>query len=276
MVAGMMAAGGTAQAHASAPSSIRQECERVATECVLALVLPGEDPVVDAVRQLRLRGDDEAAERFAGERRAAFGVDDVQDDIQRVLNSDASDLETPRGEVALFSPLWDDGEVIWNYKWQLAEMFPYTYCIPARGCDADTVGEVEIRFDSNITWYPDVEWDGQVRVDRGPRIALNAIRCTVYQESFPFDQAKFAWPNCTDAQGIALGYTEQRQVYEASTLLDGFRAGDKFHTEVFVEWEVEGDPTGSRLSVLRNSHTFKQLPELSPGSPGQAEYPYKK
>ena len=76
-------------------------CPGAGEECVLALITGLEPPVVNAVRQLRLAGNDDAATQFAADRRAIKGRQDVvQDQIDAVLTAEPDDLALPASETS--------------------------------------------------------------------------------------------------------------------------------------------------------------------------------
>lgn len=193
-VASCLGAGPASVVHA-APLEFEREsthaddCVHGPTDCVLAIVYPGEDPVVDAVRQLRLAGDESRAQDFAVQRLADLEMrDEAQLEIELLLQTDVNDIRSPSS--ALTAGVGQFTRWYWSDSIQLE----YTYCTPA-GCDPKTVGSVVYGTTQDIFFYPDIVINGLLGIIRGPRIKVPEWRCTTYHETV-VDWPVHEWETC--------------------------------------------------------------------------------
>lgn len=230
--------------------SVSEACQIQPDNCVLALVRPGEDPMVDAVRQLRIAGRDADAAKFVEAAKSQYDAagEDVNAEMEAVLEAAPSDFGTTAADETEY-PVIQSSRAYWDYY----NVWPYTYCYP-QGCDPEFLGEVTMWLSVNVWSNSELHMEAQLYRSGGPRIKATEFSCKTYEELWPFDQVVYDWASCENTSIDFFGSVFDN--YGEDWDLTG-DLGDQFHNEWIIQWKVEGDPTNSTLGVIENSNTFK-------------------
>jgi hypothetical protein len=234
------------QAHSSAA-----DCSTPGADdslCYGAVYLPGQDPETNGIAQLVVLDRADDAKRIVAAR-----AEITNDEKQKVLEGIVEDASVARRH-ATVTPRIDGpraGHVYGGNFWEFDELMDYAYC-DVSGC-GPKVGSVSYGIAYNIMDYPLVQLNGNLGVGSGPSVRPTGNSCKTYHELWPFDQVDKDWANCSSLNGG--GYTMSAQVYDATWTQSG-DIGGKYHLELKLEFQVQGDAQGRKLGALYNSHTY--------------------
>lgn len=249
-------------------------CPGTADECVLAFVTGLEPPIVNAVRQLRLSGNDAAAAEFASERRATLGGkrDAIQDQIDEVLIAEADELALDATQTNASSTVPTEADPdpvsVTPFFYHYYTKWDYAYCT-VFGC-GEKVGSVVVAYESNIWNFPDVQINAYFNATGYPKIRIVELDCTTYLEAgWPnlIDLPIYEWPVCEEL--VRSTYSTYYDTRSTNWTHPEPEPLDQFHTEFYVQFKVKGDTSDSTLTMLLNTNTYAvpypdSYPEVKP------------
>lgn len=235
-------------ANASGPDPLEPICtdEQVRVGyCAPFLAMPGQEPAVEAVRQLALQGQTHEAALFA---ETAIADDQA---LEGAINAVLQDPQPAVLSNSTAAARFDDGHVYGGVFWSFDDFVEYGYCTP-NGCSH--VGTVSVQVNYSIVDYPAVVLDGYFGVGSGPAIQPETVTCKTFYEVWPFDQVLHEWDNCTDAQSPS--YLSTRTLFPA-TWGQGSTVGTTYHLEFQLRFKVLGDPSNTVIGGLFNSQSYE-------------------
>lgn len=228
--------------------------------------------------QLRLAGDDEAAQEFADDRLDAVGqVDEAQKLIEQVLEAEPTELALPLGEPGMTSattteptPKKENPVSVsgwsWTY-WTYWTDWEYAYCT-ANGC-GEKVGCVNAWLTYMIYWFPEVALNATLNNSCGgalqQRIRVVEMDCTtVHKPKWPrlWDLTVHEWSSCDELESPY--YRVYSDMRDTVWNHENPEPGDHYFTEYLVSFKVQGDATDSTLTMRIRTNDYK-VPE-SPGT----------
>lgn len=175
-------------------------------ECITAVISPGQDPVVNGVKQqLQMGVAPEAVTQFV-ERRGRVVDDASQDKIEEIVRN-----HEPSGskKEAQSSTLTEEpvrmmnaggvGTVV-NNTLDVTDTVTYMYCSSSTGI-CSKGGSVQVEFRMAIEGNMSFALSGDLNVTSGSPVLIEQVKCETYHDGlFNIDTVVHTWNNCTNAK----------------------------------------------------------------------------
>lgn len=230
------------------------------SDCVLAISGAGEEPIVNAVRQLRLAGKDAEAAEFVAERREHVGNTDATVAAMEAI------MEMPPEQLATSAETSDDDPpeshtTTTLYSWTYQDQWDFAYCGPD-AC-GKPIGCVDAWITTRTVEFPTVSIDVQINgAGCLTRFQLTESSCNLIQEEnilgFPVDTLVGQFEACPPLKSSSWQYVRQTFDWGTYVTVPNPKLADKFRTSFLFGIRIARDPNTIVYAPLesQNSSTF--------------------
>lgn len=241
------------------------------TNCVLSISGVGEEPIVNAVRQLRLAGKDAEAAEFVANRREHVGnTDATVAAMEAIMEMPPEQLATSAETSADEPPESHTKTTL--HSWTYKDQWDFVYCGPD-GCGRP-IGCVDAWITTQIYEFPEVGIDVAINGSGClTRFKLTESSCNLIQEErivgFPVDTLIGQFEACPRLKAPYWAYLRQTHDLGTYVTVPNAKLADQFRTNFLIGITVQNDPTGKTVyapleaqnssSFVASSATFAQF-----------------
>lgn len=228
--------------------------------CITAMWVEGQDPVLSGVEAAIERGETKLAEKFV-KLRGKTKKDAKQNTLEDLLSGEAPDSVTPMA--ASPDAGGTDGFVLGNWQHMIAEVVWYGTCTPtATGCIPE--GSLSIDFTHALYEYPITTLDGfiGISVNSAP-IKIEDVECrTRYNGGWNIDSTVHTWNNCAAAE-TSFFTTVGRNVFTENWVQGGTNNAE-YHVDYRIQIRMAN--IANSTSMVLTGHPYKIVPGTTPGA----------